>query len=74
MIKFQRRNVGCWAGCKDVGDSRSCTNIPLLEFDTEDELLEYVRNTLPFTKNENKYKLRIDGDCVLHWSVLGFIK
>jgi len=74
MINFQRRNVGCWEACEDVGDSRNCKKIPLLEFKTEEDLLEYIRETLPFTKNESEYKLRINGDCVVHWSVLGFIK
>lgn len=76
MIKFLRRNIGCWEVCEDVGDSRSCMNIPLLKFDTEEELLVYVRTTLPFTKDESEYKLRINdaGDMVVHWSVLGFIK
>jgi len=76
MIKFQRRNIGCWGVCDDVGDFRSCTNIPVLEFETEEELLEYVRLTLPFTTDEKEFKLRIndEGKMVVHWSVLGFIK
>jgi len=74
MIKFQRRNIGCWGICKDVGDFRTCANIPLLEFNSEDELLAYVRGVLPFTSDESEHKLRIDGDMVFHWTVLGFIK
>ena len=74
MINFLRRNVGCWEVCKDVDRNRYA--IPMLEFETEDDLFEYIRETLPFTKDESEYKLRIneEGDAVVHWSVLGFIK
>lgn len=74
MIKFQRRNVGCWEICEDV--NRNKFDIPILEFENECTLLDYIRKTLPFTQNEDDYKLRInpEGTCVVHWSVLGFIK
>jgi hypothetical protein len=75
MIKFQRRSLNCWNVCEDIID-RNKYDIPLLEFETKEELFDYIHTTLPFTTNEKDYKLRINeaGDAVVHWSVLGFIK
>lgn len=76
MIKFQRRGMGCWYDCPDVklDEYGYPEEIPMLEFEDEKELFEYVRETLPFTKNESDYKLRINDDVLVWWTVLGFIR
>ena len=71
MIKFQRRNIGCWEICDDVDRNRQ--HIPVLEFETETALLEYVAEVLPWTTTDPNYKLRIKDDVVVQWTVLGFI-
>jgi len=71
-IKFHRRRIGCWGVCEDCEDFR--VGLPPLEFNSEEELFDYIRKTLPFVNDETEYKLRIDGDCVMWWTVIGFIE
>jgi len=73
MITFRRRNVGCWDVCDDI--KNRLQDIPLLEFDNVDDLFDYIRETLPFVKDEKDYKLRLNKEstAVVWWSVLGFI-
>lgn len=63
MIRFQRRNMGCWDVCDDV--DRDKLIIPILEFNSVYELINYIHETLPFTQDESEYKVRIKDDVVV---------
>lgn len=73
MIKFMRRDVGCWDKTPPDFHDRMKGPMPVLEFDSEKELFQYINDTLPWTKDDPKYQLRIEDNCVVFWSVMGYI-
>lgn len=70
MIRFRKRDIGCWKHPTLKEDPMELT------FNSEDELLEYVRAKLPFTREPtDKGKvLRIsDRGAVCWWTCIGWI-
>ena len=72
LIKFTKRDVGCWRNKEGVVDE------PVMEFESIPLLFDYINEQLPWTTNGD-YELRLsdprsDGrQAVLYWTVLGWV-
>ena len=73
MVKFRRRNIGCWdRSPPDFVDRMQ--GLSLLEFESKKKVIEYIKESLPFVlEYPEKYKLRIKDRVVIAWTVLGWI-
>ena len=70
MIKFKRRRLRCWVGSKGYDVYEQVPEI--LEFQSEQDLLMWVKTTLNLT-SEGRFKLTIDSNSVILAGVLGWI-
>ena len=67
MIKFRKRDIGCWRGV----DNKIINQF--MEFDNEEQLFEYINSTLPRMNDDGKFPLHIKDKHVIRWTVLGYI-
>lgn len=70
MVTFLKRDIGLWREDKLPCEVKN----PIMEFKDEKELFEYINKEHPNTKNDKEYPLHIDGESVIQWTVIGYIK
>lgn len=73
MIKFQRRRLRMWVNTIPFDIVDYMDDPQVLEFENEEQLIQFIHSAAPFTKSPTPYSLEINGRSVISGSAIGWI-